>query len=148
MVRRVGVGAAVAVGGGLALAMAVYPAEAGADPAGGSGTSPSSASGPISEAINDFGQSLCPKLVKPASDLATTVSEMQGNSGLTPAMTGMVTGLAVQLECPAFMTSVANGKLPAALPGTAVAQSDANHAGAPLLQIPGLTAPSTRSADK
>lgn len=99
----------MAVGGGLALAMAVYPAEAGADPAGGSGTSPSSASGPISEAINDFGQSLCPKLVKPASDLATTVSEMQGNSGLTPAMTGMVTGLAVQLECPAFMTSVANG---------------------------------------
>lgn len=71
----------------------------------------SSDPGPISTAINDFGQSLCPKLVKPGSDLATAVSEMQGNTGLAPTLTGMVTGLAIQMECPGFMTSLANGDL-------------------------------------
>lgn len=66
-------------------------------------------SGSISATIEKFGQSLCPSLVKPGSELATKLSEMQGNSGLTPALTGMVTGLAIQLECPAFMKRVANG---------------------------------------
>jgi hypothetical protein len=79
--------------------------------------------GSISGAIEDFGQSLCPALVKPGSSLATTVSEMQGNTGLTPTLTGMVTGLAIQMECPAFMKQVASGdlsalKLPGAAPDT------------------------------
>lgn len=146
--RRVSLDTMVAMGGALVLVMAAFPAEAGADAADGSSAGGSSANGPISEAIDDFGQSLCPQLVKPASDLATAVSEIQGNSGLTPAMTGMVTGIAVQLECPAFMTSLANGKLPATSPVATAQQSGGSHAGAPLLQIPGLTVPPTRAGDK
>ena len=123
------------VSGGLAVAM-VWPATAGADPAGGSNASPPNTDS-IGSAISEFGQSICPKLVKPGSDLATTLSQMQGNTGLTPTIAGMATGLAIQMECPAFMTSVANGKLPLSgpqLPGTSPA------AGSPLA-LPGLTAP-------
>ena len=68
--------------------------------------------GALSSAIAEAGQSLCPKLVKPGASLATTVSELQGNTGLTPEITGMVTGLAIQLQCPALMTAIANGDLP------------------------------------
>ena len=79
--------------------------------------------GSISGAVEEFGQSLCPMLVKPGSSLATAVSEMQGNTGLTPTLTGMVAGLAIQMECPSIMTQVANGdlsalKLPGAGPDT------------------------------
>lgn len=76
--------------------------------------------GSISGAVEEFGQSLCPMLVKPGSSLATAVSEMQGNTGLTPTLTGMVTGLAIQMECPSIMTQVANGDLSSLkLPGAA-----------------------------
>ncbi len=100
--------------------MAAAPAQA------DSGSDPKPPS-PISGAIEDFGQQLCPALVKPGSSLATTMSEMQGNTGLAPTLTGMVTGLAIQLECPAIMKQVANGdlsalsslKLPGAAPDTA-----------------------------
>ena len=75
--------------------------------------------GALSTAIAEAGQSLCPQLVKPGASLATTVSELQGNSGLTPEITGMVTGLAIQLQCPALMASIANGDLPKLLRETA-----------------------------
>lgn len=104
----------------------------GSGPAGADSPGSGSGNDPIHDAVEEFGQSLCPKLVKPGSDLATAVSEIQGNSGLTPTVTGMITGLAIQLECPAFMTSVANGKLPDAL------QKSGDTPGAPLLAIPGL----------
>lgn len=70
------------------------------------------ADGALSTAIAEAGQELCPKLVKPGAALATNASKMQGNSGLTPDITGMVTGLAIQLQCPALMASIANGDLP------------------------------------
>ncbi len=75
--------------------------------------------GPISAAIEKMGQSLCPSLVKPGSSLATTLSEMQGNTGLTPTLTGMVAGWVIQTQCPAVMTKLANGDLSALqlLPG-------------------------------
>lgn len=89
--------------------MGAFPAQA--DSAGDGKGTDGSGSGAISSAIEEFGQSLCPKLVKPGSELATTISQIQGNTGLTPTLTGMVTGLAIQLECPALMTQVANGDL-------------------------------------
>jgi hypothetical protein len=98
---------------GLLLAAVVGSGPAGADSAGSGST-------------ND------PKLVKPGSDLATAVSEIQGNSGLAPTVTGMITGLAIQLECPAFMTSLANGKLPEAL------QQAGNKPDSPMPQLPSL----------
>lgn len=87
----------------------------GAGPAAADSGSSDSNNRPIHDAVEEFGQSLCPKLVKPGSDLATAVSEIQGNSGLAPTVTGMITGLAIQLECPAFMSSIADGKVPEAL---------------------------------
>lgn len=85
------------------IAAAGVPATAHADPSGDNS---------ITDKLTEFAQSLCPKLVKPGASLATTVSELQGNSGLTPELTGMVTGLAIQLQCPALMASIASGDLP------------------------------------
>jgi len=68
--------------------------------------------GALSTAIADAGRELCPKLVKPGSSLAVTASELRGNSGLAPEIAGMVTGLAIQLQCPALMASIARGELP------------------------------------
>lgn len=68
--------------------------------------------GALSTAIADAGRELCPKLVKPGSSLAVTASQLQGNSGLAPEIAGMVTGLAIQLQCPALMASIARGELP------------------------------------
>lgn len=67
---------------------------------------------PSADPLTEFAESLCPKLVKPGAELASTVSELQGNSGLTPELTGMVTGLAIQLQCPTLMASIARGELP------------------------------------
>jgi hypothetical protein len=80
--------------------------------------------GSISGAVEEFGQSLCPMLVEPGSSLAAAVSELQGNTGLTPTLTGMVARLVIQTQCPALMTKVANGdlsslKLPDAAPDAA-----------------------------
>ncbi len=105
------------VGLGVVAVMAAAPAQA------DSGDEPIQP-GSISGAVEDFGQSLCPMLVEPGSSLATAVSEMQGNSGLAPTLTGMIAGLAIQTQCPSFMTRVANGdlsslKLPDAAPGGA-----------------------------
>lgn len=123
---------------GVALAVLTGSGSAAADPSNGpTNGSDSAGSRPIHDAVEEFGQSLCPKLVKPGSDLATAVSEMKGNSGLGPTVTGMITGLAIQLECPAFMSSVADGKLPEAL------QKAGDSPIGPLLQIPALGEPAT-----
>jgi hypothetical protein len=72
-----------------------------------------SGSAPISATIEKFGDSICPSLVKPGSSLATTLSELQGNTGLTPTLTGMVAGFVIQTQCPAVMNQIANGDLSA-----------------------------------
>lgn len=100
----------------LAVVTAVAAALMGAVPAqadsGGAGTTPSD-SGTISATIEKFGQSICPSLVKPGSSLATTLSELQGNTGLTPTLTGMVAGWVIQTQCPAVMTQLSKGDLSA-----------------------------------
>jgi hypothetical protein len=69
--------------------------------------------GSVSAAIEKFGQSICPSLVKPGSSVASTLSELQGNTGLTPTLTGMVAGFVIQTQCPAVMTKLASGDLSA-----------------------------------
>lgn len=97
---------------GASTLVSAVPAQADPNNSGSNNPGASDAGhGSISQTIDEFGQSLCPKLVKPGSDLATAVSEMQGNTGLGPTLTGMVTGFAIQMQCPAFMTSLANGDL-------------------------------------
>ena len=61
------------------------------------------------------GSSTCS--MKPASTIATNAAEMQGHGGLTPTIAGIAAGFAMQTECPAFMQSVADGKLPMLLQG-------------------------------
>lgn len=104
--------------------MGIATAVLGAVPAQADSSGPSKPNGPdgdsISAAVEKFGQSICPSLVKPGSSLATTLSELQGNTGLTPTLTGMVAGFVIQTQCPAVMAQIANGDLSAlnlTLPG-------------------------------
>jgi hypothetical protein len=86
-------------------------APAQADSGGADATPSDSGSGPISATIEKLGQSICPSLVKPGSSLATALSELQGNTGLTPTLAGMVAGFVIQTQCPAVMTQISKGDL-------------------------------------
>jgi hypothetical protein len=89
--------------------------------------------GPISSAIAQMGQSICPMLVKPGGSLASNAAQISGNGGLAPPMAGFLASMAIQAECPGFMTSVANGNMPFPIPG-------ANGPGLPL-GLPGAPSP-------
>ena len=112
--------------------------------------------GPISSAIAQIGQSICPLLVKPGSSLASNAIQASGNGGLAPTIGGAVAGMVIQAECPNAMTQLANGNLgpllqllgmnntpssPFGLPGTGVPLPGS--AAPPLatnpLQLPGLS---------
>ena len=96
---------------GAVAVMGAVPAQA---DSGGASTTPNDAgSGSISASIEKFGQSICPSLVKPGSSLASTLSELQGNTGLTPTLTGMVAGFVIQTQCPSVMSKLAHGDLSA-----------------------------------
>jgi hypothetical protein len=73
--------------------------------------------GPISSAIAQVGTSICPMLVQPGSAMASNLTQASGNGGLAPPVAGMVTQMAIQSQCPAFMTALANGNLPALMGG-------------------------------
>lgn len=92
---------------GAAAVMGAVPAQA---DSGGTHTT-DAGTGSISDTIEKFGQSICPSLVKPGSSLASTLSELQGNTGLTPTLTGMVAGFVIQTQCPSVMTKLAHGDL-------------------------------------
>ena len=100
-----------------AIVAAGWPAEAQADKSSDATIDMLTAMGlgdknTLTAAIADAGKSLCPQLVKPGASLATTAPQLQGNSGLAPQIAGIVAGLAIQMECPALMASIANGDLP------------------------------------
>ena len=105
----------VVVSGGVMFAALMWPAPADADPLFPAPTVPGTVAttnaGPIKTAVAEFGQSLCPMLVKPGSNLATNASQLQGNSGLTNTIAGAATGMAIQMECPALMSQLANGNM-------------------------------------
>jgi hypothetical protein len=128
----------VVVSGGVMFAALMWPAPADADPLGPTPTLPSPTAanaGPIKTAVAEFGQSLCPMLVEPGSNLATNASQMQGNSGLTSTIAGVATGMAIQMECPAIMAQLADGNVSSLLQ-----LMGAKSTPAPGLRLPGLTA--------
>src|SRR3984885_7681312 len=86
--------------------------------------------GPVSGAIAQMGQSICPMLVKPGGSLASNAAQISGHGGLAPPVASM----AIQAECPGFMTSVANGNMPFPIPGAS------GPAGLPL-GLPGAPSP-------
>jgi hypothetical protein len=67
--------------------------------------------GAISSAIAEVGTSICPMLVQPGSSFASSAAQMSGNGGLAAPIAGWVVGAAIQSQCPAFMTKLANGDL-------------------------------------
>lgn len=73
--------------------------------------------GSLSNAVAGIGRSICPSLVKPGATLASITSQVAGTKGLSPGMAGLVTSMAIQMECPGMMTSLANGNMPFPMPG-------------------------------
>ena len=107
----------LAVAAGIIAAGAALPALAHADPT----TDPISAAlngtgtgnnGSFTDKIAGIGQSICPSLVKPGATIASITSQLSGKTGLPPNMAGMVAGMAIQMECPGVMTSLAHGNMP------------------------------------
>jgi hypothetical protein len=93
--------------------------------------------GPVSGAIAQMGQSICPMLVKPGGSLASNAAQISGHGGLAPPMAGFLASMAIQAECPGFMTSVANGNMPFPIPGS-------GGPGLPL-GLPGVPSPGPQS---
>jgi hypothetical protein len=73
--------------------------------------------GPVSGAIAQMGQSICPMLVKPGGSLASGAAQMSGHGGLEAPMAGFLAQMAIQSQCPGWINSVANGNMPFPLPG-------------------------------
>ncbi|MEU0493994.1 hypothetical protein [Mycobacterium sp. NPDC006124] len=65
--------------------------------------------GALSQLIAQFATSLCPMLVQPGSQVVSTVTTAGGHGGLGSQLAGGIAGLAIQSQCPNFMTSLANG---------------------------------------
>lgn len=106
----------LAVAAGVITAGATLPALAHADPndsissaLSGAGTG---SNGSFSDKIAGIGQSICPSLVKPGATLASITSKLSGNTGLSPNIAGMVASMAIQMECPGAMASLAHGNMP------------------------------------
>lgn len=107
----------LAVAAGIIAAGAALPALAHADPTNdpisaalnGTGTG---TNGSFTDKIAGIGQSICPSLVKPGATIASITSQLSGKTGLPPNMAGMVAGMAIQMECPGVMTSLAHGNMP------------------------------------
>src|ERR1700676_5080460 len=117
---------ALAVSVGLITAAATVAAPAHADPVGDAFL------GALNNAgvnYNDpgstvaLGQSVCPMLVQPGGSFASTASSVTGNNGMSPAIAGLFTSIAISMYCPSVVASLANG----------------NFTGLP--QIPGISIP-------
>jgi hypothetical protein len=99
-----------------------WPPPAHADPVGDSITTVLNSvgignNGPLSTASAQVGQSICPMLVQLGSNFASNATRVSGNGGLAPPIAGFVTGMAIQSQCPALMTAIANGNWPFPLTG-------------------------------
>ena len=62
--------------------------------------------GPVSSAIAEVGTSICPMLVQPGGKMASNLTAASGNGGIAPPVAGFVTQMAIQSQCPAFMTAI------------------------------------------
>jgi hypothetical protein len=95
--------------------------------------------GPVSSAIAQIAVSLCPLLVQPGSQFASTATQASGNGGLAAPIAGFVAGQVIQSQCPAFMTALANGQLPFPLTGGSTPAMPFGIPGASPLGLPGAS---------
>jgi len=92
--------------------------------------------GPTSNALAGMGQSICPMLVQPGATVASIASQLSGSTGLPPGLVGLAASMAIQMGCPGFMNSLANGQIPGPLQGPL--QGLAGNPGSPSpFQLPG-----------
>jgi hypothetical protein len=117
-------------------------APAHADPVDGSLTNVLSTvgignNGPISNYIAQIGQSICPLLVKPGSQMVSSATQGAGYGGIAPTITGAIAGMAIQAECPNAMTQMANGNF-----GPIMQLLSAANGGTSPLSLPGAGAAS------
>jgi len=108
--------AAISISAAALTAPAVALADPGAD---APDPAPSSVGdgGAGADAIAQPGQSVCPMLVQPGSDIASNLTQFSGNGGFAPLIVGSLAAAAIQSQCPGVVNSVANGNLPISLPG-------------------------------
>ncbi|BBZ78741.1 hypothetical protein MANY_40780 [Mycolicibacterium anyangense] len=102
----------VAVTAGVVVAATIWPAQAHADPTNLTGvlsTVGVGNGGPITALIEQIGQQVCPLLVKPGGNLVSGATQASGHGGLASQITGFVAEQAIQSQCPAAMTQLANG---------------------------------------
>jgi hypothetical protein len=109
---------------GIVTAGAVSTAPAQADPPPGQITSMLNGAGfgnngQMNNALAGVGQSICPMLVQPGANLAQMAAQLSGSTGLPSNIAGMVASMAIQSQCPGFMSSLANGQMPGPLQGLA-----------------------------
>jgi hypothetical protein len=122
---------------GIAAAAVMWPAHAHADVTSDSTTNVLNGvgignNGPVSTAIAGAGQSICPALVQPGSQLATMAAQISGQNGLAPTIAGWVATMVIQTQCPGWMTSLSNGQMPAGL-------NSLTNMAAPTLGVPSAT---------
>ncbi|HTM84424.1 MAG TPA: DUF732 domain-containing protein, partial [Mycobacterium sp.] len=60
----------------------------------------------------DLGQSVCPSLTEPGANAASTAARIAGRDGISVALAGLFTSIAISTYCPQAMTSLADGQLP------------------------------------
>jgi hypothetical protein len=134
----------VAVSAGVLIAATVLPASAHADPGDLSGVLGNVGvgnNGPITQLIEQIGQQICPLIVKPGGSLVSNATTASGHGGLASQVTGFVAEQAIQSQCPAVMTQLANGNI------TPLMQmlSTANQASNTLNTMSGTAAPALPS---
>jgi hypothetical protein len=94
--------------------------------------------GPVSGAISQMGQSICPMLVKPGGSLASTAAQMTGHGGFEAPMAGFLAQMAIQSQCPGWINSMANGNMPFPLPGAGGPGLPFGLPGSPPSLLPGI----------
>jgi hypothetical protein len=85
-----------------------------------------------SNAAANLGQQICPILAQPGGNFAQAASTVTGGGGISPAMAGLFTTIAIQMYCPTMINQMANGDFS----GIGNFAGLGNFAGIP--QIPGL----------
>lgn len=130
-----------AVTAGVFVAATTWPAEAHADTTdltGVLGAVGIGNGGPLTALIEQIGQQICPLLVKPGSSLVSGATEASGHGGLASQVTGFVAEQAIQSQCPAVMTQLANGNFGPLMQ----LMSTANQASGTLNTLSGTAVPS------
>jgi len=102
----------LALTAGVCITATIWPASAQADPTDTSGLLNAVGignGGPITQLIEQIGQQICPMIVKPGGSLVSNATTASGHGGLASQVTGFVAEQAIQSQCPAVMTQLANG---------------------------------------